>query len=157
VTEFSANLVNLTRAIATQPVHELHAILALTIGVLSATGAWLLMQRSMFQSVIGVGLLGHACNLFIFAVGGLTRWITPIMGPEATTLTPPYADPLPQALILTAIVIGMGLQLFLTGLLAALAYVRRHEVPATSARTEADQMAASGDADVGDDLDEARA
>ena len=87
---------------------SLHVILALVVGTLAGAGVWLLLQRSMFQLVLGVGMLGHATNLFIFAVGGLTRHAPPLA--DAGTV---WADPLPQALILTAIVIGMGLQLFL--------------------------------------------
>jgi multicomponent Na+:H+ antiporter subunit C len=87
--------------------------LALMVGALYAAGLYLLLRRSLLKLVIGLGLLGHAANLLIFTVAGLTRArppITPIGldGPPPA----PYADPVPQALVLTAIVIGFGVQAF---------------------------------------------
>jgi multicomponent Na+:H+ antiporter subunit C len=72
----------------------------------------MIMRRSIVKLIIGLGLLGHAANLLIFTVGRMTRGVPPIIQGEVTTLTPPFADPLPQALILTAIVIGFGVQAF---------------------------------------------
>ena len=83
-------------------------ILAGVIGVLYAAGFYLLMRRSMVKLILGLVLLGQATNLLIFTLGGLMRGRAPIIGPEATQLTAPYADPVPQALILTAIVIGFA-------------------------------------------------
>ncbi len=87
--------------------------LALVVGVLYAAGLYLLPRRSMLKLVIGLGLLGHAANLLIFTVAGLTRARPPITpagleGPPAA----PYGDPVPQSLVLTAIVIGFGVQAF---------------------------------------------
>jgi len=87
-------------------------ILAVVIGVLYAAGFYLLMRRSMVKLILGLVLLGQATNLLIFTLGGLVRGRAPIIGPEATQLAAPYADPVPQALILTAIVIGFGVQAF---------------------------------------------
>ena len=85
---------------------------ALIIGVLYATGFYMILRRSIVKLIIGLGLLGHAANLLIFSVGRVTRGNPPIIGHEVESLIPPFADPLPQALILTAIVIGFGVQAF---------------------------------------------
>jgi multicomponent Na+:H+ antiporter subunit C len=91
--------------------------LALVVGVLYAGGLYLLLRRSLFKLVIGLGLLGHAANLLIFAVAGLTRGVPPLtpLGLEAPPA--PFADPVPQSLVLTAIVIGFGVQAFTLALL----------------------------------------
>ncbi|MFN8643849.1 MAG: Na+/H+ antiporter subunit C [Candidatus Binatia bacterium] len=87
-------------------------LLALTVGVLYACGVYLLLRRSIVKMVLGLVLLGHAANLLIMAAGDVMRGRPPVVADDATTLFPPYADPLPQALILTAIVIGFGVQAF---------------------------------------------
>jgi multicomponent Na+:H+ antiporter subunit C len=87
-------------------------LLAVTVGVLYACGVYLLLRRSLVKLVIGLVLLGHAANLLIMAAAGVTRGRPPLVAEGAAALLPPYADPLPQALILTAIVIGFGLQAF---------------------------------------------
>jgi multicomponent Na+:H+ antiporter subunit C len=88
------------------------ALLAAVIGVLYAAGFYLVMRRSMVKLVLGLALLGHAANLLIFTVGRLSRDGAPIVAQGAERLVPPHADPVPQALILTAIVIGFGVQAF---------------------------------------------
>jgi len=94
-------------------------LLAFVIGGLYAAGLYLVMRRSLLRLVLGLALLGHAANLLIFTMGGLTRGNAPIA--EVGELAPraPFADPVPQALILTAIVIGFGVQAF------ALVLIRR--------------------------------
>ncbi len=87
-------------------------ILALVIGILYAAGLYLVMRRSMVKLILGLALLAHAANLLIFTVGGLTRGGTPIVPKGATELAPPFPDPVPQALVLTAIVIGFAVQAF---------------------------------------------
>lgn len=87
-------------------------ILAGVIGILYAAGLYLVMRRSMVKLILGLALLGHAANLLIFTVGGLTHGGTPIVPPGRETLVPPYPDPVPEALVLTAIVIGFGVQAF---------------------------------------------
>ena len=62
--------------------------------------------------LIGLALLGHATNLLIFVSAGLSRGGPPVIAPDAQTITTQFADPLPQALILTAIVIGLGVIAF---------------------------------------------
>jgi multicomponent K+:H+ antiporter subunit C len=94
----------------------MEVILALSIGILAASGVWLLLRPRSFQVIIGLSLLSYAVNLFIFSMGRLTPDAPAVLGGEATT----YADPVPQALVLTAIVIGFATTaLFLVVLLAA--------------------------------------
>lgn len=85
-------------------------LLAILIGVLFGSGAFLLMRHSLFKLVVGLILLGHGTNLLIFVSGGLTRGKPPFIteGESVAAL----ADPLPQALILTAIVISLGITIF---------------------------------------------
>ncbi|MBZ0307868.1 MAG: Na+/H+ antiporter subunit C [Anaerolineae bacterium] len=90
----------------------METILAFVIGILFAVGIYLMMRRSLVKLIIGLGVLGHAANLLIFTVGRLTRGEPPLIPADADTLSGSYADPLPQALILTAIVIGFGVQAF---------------------------------------------
>ena len=86
-------------------------LLALASGVLYAAGIYLMLRRRLAQLIIGLGLLSNGTNLLIFTAGGLTRGRPPVV-PEDAALLPPYADPVPQALVLTAIVIGFGLLAF---------------------------------------------
>ena len=95
-------------------------IVALAIGVLTSSGVWLLLRPRTFQVVIGLTLLSYAVNLFIFATGGLRVGAAPIVAAAANTDPAAFADPLPQALVLTAIVISFATTaLLLVVLLAA--------------------------------------
>jgi multicomponent Na+:H+ antiporter subunit C len=87
-------------------------LLALASGVLYAAGIYLMLRRRLAQLIIGIGLLSNGTNLLIFTAGGLNRSHPPVVPPGAEELTGPYADPVPQALVLTAIVIGFGLLAF---------------------------------------------
>ena len=88
-------------------------ILAIIVGLLYASGIYLMLRRSLVKLVIGLVLLGNAVNLLIFLLGGLVRGNPPIIpGGTDSVLSQVYADPVPQALILTAIVISFGLQSF---------------------------------------------
>lgn len=95
-------------------------ILSLAIGVLSASGIWLLLRPRTFQVITGLCLLSYAVNLFIFGMGRLTMEAPPIM-PKGGWVDPTtYADPLPQALVLTAIVISFATTaLFLVVMIAS--------------------------------------
>lgn len=94
-------------------------IIALAIGVLCSSGVWLLLRPRTFEVIIGLSLLAYAVNLFIFAMGRLKLGAEPILRDNAQDLSL-YADPLPQALVLTAIVISFAMTaLFLVVLLAA--------------------------------------
>ncbi len=86
----------------------METILAVVIGVLYATGIYMMLRRSLVKLIIGLSLLSNGANLLIFTVGRLTRARAPFVPEGADALQPPYADPLPQALILTAIVISFG-------------------------------------------------
>ncbi len=87
-------------------------LFAIIIGGLFAGGVYMLLRRSIVKLVVGLILLGHGANLLIFLMGRLTDGQAPLIPAGATELLAPFADPLPQALILTAIVIGFGLQAF---------------------------------------------
>ena len=87
-------------------------LLAIVTGCLYAAGIFLILRRNMVKVIFGLILLGHAANLLIFTVGRLTRGIPAFVPEGSDMLTGRFADPLPQALILTAIVIGFGVQAF---------------------------------------------
>jgi multicomponent Na+:H+ antiporter subunit C len=87
-------------------------VLAFVIGGLYAAAVYMLLRRSLVKLLIGLSLLTHASNLLIFTAARLTRSRPPVIAADATTVIPPVADPLPQALILTAIVISFGLAAF---------------------------------------------
>jgi multicomponent Na+:H+ antiporter subunit C len=87
-------------------------VLAFVIGGLYAAALYLLLRRSIVKLVLGLAILGNAANLLIFVAGRLTRGRPPLVPEGAETPVPPFADPLPQALILTAIVIGFGVMAF---------------------------------------------
>jgi multicomponent Na+:H+ antiporter subunit C len=87
-------------------------LLAIVIGCLYAAGVYMMLRRSLFKLILGLVLLSHGANLLIFTAGGLTRAQPPIIPPGADAPVVPSADPLPQALILTAIVIGFGVLAF---------------------------------------------
>jgi len=94
-------------------------VLALAIGTLTACGVWLMLRPRTFQVIIGLALLGYGVNLFIFAMGRLAIDSEPVLVAGVPATLQQYADPMPQALVLTAIVIGFAMTaLFLVVLLA---------------------------------------
>lgn len=80
-------------------------IVASAIGILTAAGIYLVLRLRTFPVILGVSLLTYAVNVFLFASGRLTIGAPPILNHAVTT----YTDPLPQALVLTAIVISFGM------------------------------------------------
>lgn len=95
-------------------------ILAIGIGVLAASGVWLLLRPRTFQVIIGLSLLSYAVNLFIFGMGRLRVDAPPVLDPGGTGDFIRHTDPLPQALVLTAIVITFAMTaLFLVVILAS--------------------------------------
>ena len=82
-------------------------VFALVIGALTASGAYLIMRARTFPVVMGLTLLSYGVNLFLFASGRLATGQQPVIGTAAN-----YSDPLPQALVLTAIVIGFAMTAF---------------------------------------------
>ncbi|MCG8563143.1 MAG: Na+/H+ antiporter subunit C [Hyphomicrobiales bacterium] len=90
----------------------METVLALLVGVLVGASVYLMLARNILRFVFGLVLLGNAANLTIFAAGRLTRAEPPLV-PEGLAAPPELvANALPQALILTAIVIGFGLLAF---------------------------------------------
>jgi multicomponent K+:H+ antiporter subunit C len=82
----------------------MEALVAIAIGLLTTVGVYLMLRLRTFPVILGLTFLSYAVNLFIFVSGRLAVNAAPIIGqPE------PYADPLPQALVLTAIVISFGM------------------------------------------------
>lgn len=83
-------------------------VVATAIGVMTTCGVWLVLRPRTFQVAIGLSLLSYAVNLFIFAMGRLRIGAAPILEAGRAVDPAAFADPLPQALVLTAIVIGFA-------------------------------------------------
>jgi multicomponent K+:H+ antiporter subunit C len=86
----------------------MEVLLALVIGVLGGAGVWLVLRPRTFQVVMGLVLLSYAVNLFIFSMGSLVIDRPPIITPGLAADLANYTDPMPQSLVLTAIVIGFA-------------------------------------------------
>lgn len=84
----------------------MQALFAITLGLLTACGTYLLLRARIFPVVLGLTLLSYAVNLFLFAMGRLEG------EPAVLIRSAQYADPVPQALVLTAIVIGFAMTAF---------------------------------------------
>jgi multicomponent Na+:H+ antiporter subunit C len=97
-------------------------VLALLVAVLLATGSYMVMRRGQIKLILGIALLAHGVNLMLFGSGVLLRGATPIFKDKENysieLISRPFADPLPQALILTAIVISFGLTAFIVVLVS---------------------------------------
>lgn len=87
-------------------------LLVFLIGSLYASGIYMMLRRSMVKLLIGIILLGNGANLLIFLLGRITKGKPPVITDVSGLFTDLYADPVPQALILTAIVISFGVQSF---------------------------------------------
>lgn len=83
-------------------------LVASSIGVLVASGVYLLLRPRTYSVILGLSLMGYAANFFIFVSGRLQVGLSPIISTSAEA----YPDPLPQALVLTAIVIGFAMSAF---------------------------------------------
>jgi multicomponent Na+:H+ antiporter subunit C len=94
-------------------------IFAVLAGLMAWAGVYLMLARQALRLALGLTLLGGAANLVVFAVSGATQRAAPFVPVGATAPAGPVADPLPQALVLTAIVIGFGLSVFALALAAA--------------------------------------
>jgi multicomponent K+:H+ antiporter subunit C len=98
----------------------MEALLALLIGVLGGAGVWLVLRPRTFQVIMGLALLSYGVNLFIFSMGSLFIDKPPLVVAGMPPDLEHYTDPMPQALVLTAIVIGFATTaLFLVVLLAS--------------------------------------
>lgn len=104
----------------------MHLLLSILSGALFAAGIFLILRRSLMRLVLGLIFIGHAANVLIFTVGGLLGGAPPIIAEGERVLPGAHADPLPQALILTAIVISFGLFAFFL-VLAKRAYQENRE------------------------------
>ena len=102
----------------------MEVLLAAASGVIYAAGIYLMLRRRLAQLIIGLGLLSNGTNL--------TRALPPVVPEGAERLVAPYADPVPQALVLTAIVIGFGLLAF--------SLVLAHRVHATVGTDDVDEL-----------------
>ena len=95
----------------------METLLAILCGILTSCGIFCLLQRSLVKLVIGIMLLGQAANLIIFSAAGLSASNPAIIPEGQKVLTGEFSDPLPQAIVLTAIVIGFGFTAFLLALI----------------------------------------
>lgn len=100
----------------------MEALVASAIGILTAAGVYLSLRGRTFPVVLGLTFVSYAVNLFIFVAGGIRLDAPPIVG-----LTPSMTDPLPQALVLTAIVIGFGMSAYLVVLAIRLRAADGHD------------------------------
>ncbi|AVO38607.1 Na+/H+ antiporter subunit C [Pukyongiella litopenaei] len=116
-------------------------LLASAVGVLTATGVYLVLRQRTFPVILGVSLLSYAVNLFLFATGRLAVNLPPVLHDGAKA----YTDPLPQALVLTAIVISFGMSALVV-MIALSAYL--------SARTDRIDIAADGGDELSDETEE---
>ncbi|MCB1466422.1 MAG: Na+/H+ antiporter subunit C [Rhizobiaceae bacterium] len=83
-------------------------VIAAAIGILTASGVWLILRPRTYQLVIGLTILSYAVNLFIFSMGRLRVNASPVLNGHGPVDPTAYTDPVPQALVLTAIVIGFA-------------------------------------------------
>lgn len=97
--------------------------LALLAGILAGAGVYLMLARHMIALVFGLSLLGTAANLVVFAGGRVLEGVAPLVPAGLSAPVEEIANPLPQALVLTAIVIGFGIAAFALAL--SLAAYRR--------------------------------
>lgn len=89
----------------------MEVLLSALIGFLYAGGVYLILRRNIVKFIIGIIFLSNATNLLVFLSAGIVPGL-PAFTEEAGKSVPPMADPLPQALVLTAIVIGLGIVIF---------------------------------------------
>ena len=87
----------------------MEALVSVLVGLMTASGVYLILRRRTFPVILGIAMLGYAVNVFLFVSGGLTLDSAPLLG-QGIEMLP---DPLPQALVLTAIVIGFAMAAFL--------------------------------------------
>ncbi len=90
----------------------MEVLLSFVIGILFACSVYLMLKKNLVRVVLGVLILSNAVNLLIFTLGRLTRGNPPLIASDSYVAAEGIANPLPQALILTAIVIGFGLFAF---------------------------------------------
>ncbi len=111
-------------------------LVASSIGVLTAAGVYLILRMRTFPIIVGISLLSYAVNVFLFATGRLALNLPPVLSKDAAG----YTDPLPQALVLTAIVISFGMTAVMV-MIALSAYLTTN----TDSADTNDLKAASGE------------
>ena len=111
-------------------------VLAIVAGSLYACGLYLMLRRRLAQLIIGLSLLANGSNILIFSAAGVTRGQPPIIE-DGTFAAASFADPVPQSLILTSIVIGFGVRAF--------ALVLAHRVHASAGSDDIDAIRLDGD------------
>ncbi len=114
----------------------MEVLLASSIGALTAVGVYLLLQRESFPVVLGLTFLSYGVNLYLFAMGRLVVNRPPVLASGLTS----YTDPVPQALVLTAIVISFGM----TALIVVLALRGFLETGSDQVRDKGDAPASDG-------------
>jgi multicomponent K+:H+ antiporter subunit C len=110
-------------------------LLALFIGTLGGAGVWLMLRARTFDVILGLTLVSYAVNLFIFAMGRVKVGAAPLVDKAVPATLATHADPLPQALVLTAIVISFAM----TAVLLAIALRARAEVESDHVDGEAER------------------
>ena len=98
----------------------MEALVASAVGIMTAAGIFLILRRRTFPVILGLALLSYAVNVFLFASGRLAINLPPILSKYGD---PSYTDPLPQALVLTAIVISFGMTAVLVMIVASLFFI----------------------------------
>jgi len=112
-------------------------VLAIVAGSLYACGLYLMLRRRLAQLIVGLSLLANGSNVLIFAAAGVTRGRPPLIEETTALAAPPFADPVPQSLILTSIVIGFGVLAF--------SLVLAHRVHRSARSDDIDAIRADGD------------
>lgn len=112
----------------------MEAIIAVLVGVLMAASVYLMLRRNLVRFVLGLALISHTANLLIFSSGGLSGTLPPLISPDKMLPEPGAANALPQALMLTAIVISFSVFAFLL-VLAFRTYQRLETVDPDSMRS----------------------
>lgn len=87
----------------------METLMSVTVGILFAVGVYLILSKNLLRIILGTSILAHSANLLIITMGGLKKGVAPLLRGEAVA----YTDPLPQALVLTAIVINFAITAFL--------------------------------------------
>lgn len=116
----------------------MEVLICVVVGGLFAAGLYLILRRNAFSLLIGLVVFSHGVNLLLLSSGGLTRGGVPILHKQGGADA--LADPLPQALILTAIVIGVGVQTFVLVLIFRLVRKLRSADLAHVRSTEGEQV-----------------
>jgi multicomponent K+:H+ antiporter subunit C len=122
---------------------SLALLVSLAVGALTAMGVYLTLKARIFDVVLGLTLVSYAVNLFIFFMGRIAVGRPPIVGGAATPNLAGYADPLPQALVLTAIVISFAMTAVLLAIALRMQRAHGHD------HVDGDAASQAGNADRG--------